>query len=462
MDETHRRSVLRAVTAAATAAIAGCGASDETPTATPTDSATPTDTPTPTDSPTPTVTPDGSLAIARETVAAMAAGEFERARERFGEQLAGAVPTERLRRLWAGMEAQHGAFETIADARTGTFDGTEAQLVTTACAQASADWALVVEDETVTGLRVAAEYSPPAYADQSAFTEREVSVGDGDRTLGGTLSLPADGDSVPGVVLVQGSGASDRNETIGPNEPFRDLAWGLASRGIAVLRYDKRTYAREVPTADRTLDAVTVTDAVSAVDRLGAVERVDPDRRVVVGHSVGATATPRILDRTDAAGGAMLAGNVTPIDELLLEQVRHNSSVVGELTDAEQAQIDQLASLLDRATAGELPDGRLVGGFPAVWWESMAGYDQVETARAIDDPLWIVQGDRDYQIPADTELPGWRSALSDRSATGFRLFEGLSHLFHPGTAPSLGEEYAFHDNVARPVVEGLADWVRTL
>ena len=64
------------------------------------------------------------------------------------------------------------------------------------------------------------------------------------RGLGATVTLPKGAGPFPAVVLVQGSGPHDRDETIGPHEPFRDLAWGLASRGIAVLRYDKR---RDLP-----------------------------------------------------------------------------------------------------------------------------------------------------------------------------------------------------------------------
>lgn len=87
----------------------------------------------------------------------------------------------------------------------------------------------------------AAAPSPPPYADRATFAEQEVVVGSGEWALPGTLSLPNGAGPFPAVVLVHGSGPADRDETVGPNKPFRDLAWGLASRGVAVLRYDKRT-----------------------------------------------------------------------------------------------------------------------------------------------------------------------------------------------------------------------------
>ena len=93
-----------------------------------------------------------------------------------------------------------------------------------------------------------AAYVTPAYVDVTSFTETEVTVGSGQWALPGTLTIPRGAGPFPGVVLVHGSGPNDRDETIGPNKPFRDLAQGLASKGIAVLRYEKRTkfYAEEV------------------------------------------------------------------------------------------------------------------------------------------------------------------------------------------------------------------------
>src|SRR5262249_48895994 len=100
-------------------------------------------------------------------------------------------------------------------------------------------------DGQVTGLFFAPakppSYKSPAYVKRETFEDKEVQIGEGQWALPGTLSKPLGDGPVPAIVLVHGSGPHDRDETIGPNRPFRDLAWGLASRGIAVLRYEKRT-----------------------------------------------------------------------------------------------------------------------------------------------------------------------------------------------------------------------------
>ena len=87
------------------------------------------------------------------------------------------------------------------------------------------------------GLKIepaAAVWAPPAYADPDRFAEREVRVGSGPLAVPGTLSVPRGDGPWPGVVLLSGGGPFDRDQTSGPNKPLKDLAWGLASRGVAV------------------------------------------------------------------------------------------------------------------------------------------------------------------------------------------------------------------------------------
>ncbi|MBO2517903.1 MAG: hypothetical protein CW338_11660 [Clostridiales bacterium] len=115
--------------------------------------------------------------------------------------------------------------------------------------------------------------------------------------LPGTLTLPAGEGPFPAVILVHGSGPSDRDESIGALKPFRDLAQGLAERGIAVYRYDKRTWVYPVQcAADHgvTLMDETADDAAAAVRLLAEQEAVDPERVFVLGHSLGATAVPAV------------------------------------------------------------------------------------------------------------------------------------------------------------------------
>jgi hypothetical protein len=87
------------------------------------------------------------------------------------------------------------------------------------------------------------DWQPPSYADTSAFVEHDLTLGSDALAVPGTLTVPVGDGPWPAVVVLPGSGPTDRDSTIGPNKPLKDLAWGLASRGVAVLRFDKVTYA---------------------------------------------------------------------------------------------------------------------------------------------------------------------------------------------------------------------------
>ncbi|HEX8007040.1 MAG TPA: DUF3887 domain-containing protein, partial [Trebonia sp.] len=103
------------------------------------------------------------------------------------------------------------------------------------------------------GLRIASAvggWEPPSYAAPKRFTEEDVTVGDGPLAVPGTLTVPRGRGTRPGVVLLGGGGPFDRDETSGPNNPLKDLAWGLATRGVAVLRFDKVTHVHSAVTKE--------------------------------------------------------------------------------------------------------------------------------------------------------------------------------------------------------------------
>jgi len=495
MTALHRRRFLRGAAGLALAgALAGCNESTNdtatpgstptvtptlapTPTATATPTASPTATPTATDAPTETASPTPSDATtARAFVQDLADGAYESAHGRLAPTAANQLTVDTLERLWLGLTAQHGDFEEIVGVEQTSVNGQPAVVVTVRCPEADQPVRCTVDGAgAIAGLLFPAQYSSPGYADESAFAERSVTVtgsgsdsdSDSDCSLPGTLSVPAsasgggssDGGTVPGVVLVHGSGPNDRDSTIGPNKPLKDLAWGLASRGIAVLRYDKRTAACDVPLANWDIDTIVVEDAVRAVELLGDQPEIDPARRYVVGHSLGATCTPRIAERADLAGGAMLAATARPITDVVREQVRYVLSVAGGLSDAERQQIDAVDDALTRVENDEFAADQRVQGLPGSWWSSLLDYDQVATARRVETPLFVGQGGRDYQVTVEGDFQVWESELANRVDTETTVYPALSHLFQSGSEPSLGSEYNFHDNVAESVVTDLVDWI---
>ena len=115
--------------------------------------------------------------------------------------------------------------------------------------------------------------------------------------LSGLLTLPDQGEKLPAVVFVHGSGSSNMDEKVMKLTPFRDLAEGLAAHGIASIRYDKRSFAhglKMVREKNITVREETIEDAILAANLLRRDPRIDPDKIFIIGHSMGGMLAPRI------------------------------------------------------------------------------------------------------------------------------------------------------------------------
>ncbi|WP_267642454.1 alpha/beta hydrolase [Haloarchaeobius amylolyticus] len=467
-DALPRRRLLGSLATVGTAALAGCSSGEqetETTTGPATDTTTQTATPTATD--TTTQQPTGEPLSEAEFVARaqaltldLANGAYDDLTDEFVGQAAEQVSADLLQQAWNSQTSDKGSFTGIASAEYTEQNGTH--VVTVRASFQSGvllvNWGF---DDTggVVGLRLnqpQAAWSAPDYVDQSSFTESTLSLASPACDLGATLTMPARSGDVPGVVLVHGSGPNDRDETIGPNKVFKDLAWGLASRGVAVMRYDKRTFACDVSATDQvTIDDVTVDDAVTAIDRLADEDRVSSV--TVVGHSLGGLATPRIASRADVSGAAMLAAPITPLWELIPEQIRYLAELDGTVSEAEQQQLDFAESASNRIGGGSFVDSETLLGFSGTFWRSLKTYDHVATANELSVPLLLAQGGRDYQVPPE-ELDGWAVALKQETVS-FKSFADLNHLLMPGTGPSDPSEYLVQNHVGQTLVDELAEFV---
>ena len=403
------------------------------------------------------------------------AGDFEAAGADFSTEMLQALPPDTLRATWEGLVEQVGAFQAIAGAPQVTqAEGMAIVVVTMQFETALLDMQVAVSaDGQITGLYFRPSQAMertqeipadlPDYVDLQAFEEREVVLNAGtDWELPGTLALPVKRGRFPAVVLVHGSGANDRDETIGPNKPFRDLAWGLASQGIAVLRYDKRTRVHASQMAglrDMTVEDEVIHDAVAAVELLRNTDEVDPDRVFVVGHSLGGYLAPRIAaEAGHVAGVVILAGHVRPLQDLIVAQTEYLLGLDGELSDEDRAQLEQIEQIkgaidhLDAAAPG------MYFGAPPAYWVDLRKYDPVKAARALDKPLLILQGERDYQVTMD-DFMRWQEGLMGQDDVTFIRYASLNHLLMSGEGPGSPAEYEQPGYVDADVIADIAGWI---
>ncbi|HEX7581092.1 MAG TPA: alpha/beta fold hydrolase [Thermoanaerobaculia bacterium] len=307
--------------------------------------------------------------------------------------------------------------------------------------------------------------SPPAGpAAPLSFTERDLKFPSGSLSFPATLCLPAGAKGkVPVVVLVHGSGAHDRDETIGPNKPFRDLARGLAAEGIATLRYEKRTHAflAQINPSTLTLDDETIDDAVAALAFARTLPEADPGKVFILGHSQGATFSPVIAERGKARGAILMAAMERPVDQTIQEQIAFQGKRAGKPDEEIAKQVDGLKKTFARVRSGEAPDQEMVFLANALYWRSFLSHDTLAELRRLQAPVLLLQGGKDVQVlKVDYDLA--RQALAGKAPemAEAHWFPDLNHLFFPVEGDPTGAEYGREANIPAEVIRTIGAWVR--
>ncbi len=410
---------------------------------------------------------------AETTLDQLVAGEYAPVIARFNEKMRAAATEDFLRQTMAALASQLGALKARTGTRTEERNGIRLVIIGCEFERARVDAQIVFDvQDRIAGLAFrpqaapAAAYSAPPYVNAAAFKEEDVVVDAGGWPLPGTLSLPSSAGPFPAIVLVHGSGQHDRDETIGPNKPFRDLAWGLASRGIAMLRYEKRTRQHQQRIAQLengfTVKEEAIDDAVAAVALLRSRTGIRADRIYVLGHSLGAMLAPRIAAADPAVAGLVLmAGPVRSLEQSIVDQIRYLANVDGTVSPDEQAQIDMADALF--ATVRDLKPGdppiqTMFMSAPASYWLDLKGYSAPEASRTLTQPMLVLQGERDYQVTMD-DFAVWKKVLGD--GREYKSYPGLNHLFMPGTGESTGAEYMQASHVDAAVINDIVTWIRT-
>jgi dienelactone hydrolase len=406
---------------------------------------------------------------AQQVLDAFLSGDTAWVHARFDETMAAAVSAEQLAQGLVGMKAGVGELqsrgEPVGDVRE---DGA---LVTIPLRFERAELVAIVafdQAHRVTGFALRPPKAPvaevPPVPDDARFEETELRIGDEATGLPATLAMPRGKGPFPALVLVHGSGPQDRHTTIGPNRPFLDIARGLAERGIAVLRYEKRTKAQPATfMAEPTIDRETTDDAVLATQTLRRQPGVNAKQVFVLGHSLGGMMAPRIAQRDPKiAGLVLLAAPSRPLLDILLEQNKRLAVLDdGKVSDGESAALMRLGDSVKAVRDGrEMTAAQSPLGLPPAYWRTVEAVDAVADAAKIAQPMLILQGARDIQV-VDADWQNWRQAFHDDPRVTFKLYDALNHLAIPGEGDGNLEEYGRPGHVAPELIADIAGWIES-
>lgn len=250
------------------------------------------------------------------------------------------------------------------------------------------------------------------------YEEVAFSVGRKPYVLDGVFTAPKTSGKMPVVLLLSGGDSLDMDGTVGQagNTPMRDIAYGLANKGIASLRYHKRAYQYPsvIPSNAGTYD-LFLQDALYAIDQIYNDRRIDRKKIYVLGHDKAADYLPAVLQKKEKrlAGAVMLAGRPVAVTEQYYSQKEKN-----------------------------------------IRFDAKYLMDKNSTL-----PLLVLQGRGDFETSMK-DYKQWPVVLKGRAHIEYRSFEKLNHYFINSSKKMDSSDYDLEGKVSASVINHIAAWCK--
>lgn len=397
-------------------------------------------------------------------------GFYEEAHNRFNYDLKRQISHDYLMQIWEELIEAHDSFESYSepiieqkDSMWGSSSVLKFLLVLT-----------FDEHENIAGIffrNPNPPYTPPAYVNTVNFTETKHHIAASGFRNEGMLSMPNSTVKVPLIIIIGGSGPTDMDGTTGQNKPYKDLAWSIASKGVAVYRYNKRLAnienIKKIQHLEKLgIDEEYVDDLVSVVNHFKKHPKIDSKNVIVMGHSLGGYILPYAAKQLNKSVKAYisLAGNYTPLHQVLPKQFVYLKNLV---TDS--ISIAEYNKLLNKTLYTEQnlykPNFDSTNLLPGITIAYLQDADKKRPQNNIkyikNKPFLMLQGGRDYQVPT-SEAALWKHDLEGSCCTSFHTFDAVNHLFIEGTGIPSPAEYAIAGNVPEYVPSYIVNWIKQL
>ena len=319
---------------------------------------------------------------------------------------------------------------------------------------------------------------PFSYRTEEVFVDSAPGV-----KLAGTLTLPQGKGPFPAVVMITGSGAQDRDETILGHKPFAVIADRLTRDGIAVLRMDDRGFAKSTGNFATATDDDFAVDTAADVAFLRTRPDIDPKRVGLIGHSEGGLVAPKVAAKDPKiAFVVLMAGPGVPLAEVLRAQRAKLMPAMGaspELIRKSQALVDRVVLAMKDAKdeadarARALQAAKAEGGdlipeaqrqaaavqLSSGWMRNLLDYDPAPTLAKVKCPILALNGSKDGQVIPDQNLPAIRAATRGNPDVTITELPGLNHLFQTANTGAVGEYADIEQTVAPIALDAMSVWI---
>jgi alpha-beta hydrolase superfamily lysophospholipase len=386
----------------------------------------------------------------------------------FDDNMKANLSKNQLKELWEQLERTSGTFVSLEDIVVEDLGELTRQTGVIKLEESALKFMVSESQEgRISGLFLSVlGYAIPSYGKELKTGKKFIIFKTHGMELNGELLVPVMCNNCPVVIMVHGSGPNDKDETIGPNKVFKDIALGLASKGIASFRYDKRfNVYPELLTEQFDLYDETINDAISAYYAVKGDTSVHFGKYVMLGHSLGAYAMPLIADSLSELNGAILmSANARKLEDLVEYQMHYLTNWDGEINDEEKKIVEENVLKAERIRSNNFSDTtsakELLVYWPGKFWKGIATYDPVATlSQNKETPFLIMQGEKDYQITM-LDFKIWMKAVGEQANVRMISLPGLTHLFTPTESEKPGpSDYFLPNNVSPTAIYEIADWV---
>jgi pimeloyl-ACP methyl ester carboxylesterase len=316
----------------------------------------------------------------------------------------------------------------------------------------------------------------PYREEEVAYENKGASV-----KLAGTLTIPQGSGPFPAVLLITGSGAQDRDESLMGHRPFLVLADHLTRKGIAVLRVDDRGMGRSGGNPVTATTADFATDVEAGIAFLKTKPEIDAKRIGLVGHSEGGMIAPMVAARNPGVAFiVMMAGPGVRGDEIIVAQTAALARASGAAEEIARSNAEEERAVLAIVTAepdksvadrklrerlaGKVPEGELGASIKMLtspWYRYFLTYDPAQALAKVKCPVLAINGEKDLQISAHQNLPAIRKALAMGGNKDVETIElpGLNHLLQTAKTGLVSEYGEIEETISPAALDVMSGWI---
>ncbi len=281
----------------------------------------------------------------------------------------------------------------------------------------------------------------PYRVEEVKFDHKEANV-----TLAGTLTFPEgykEGQKVPVVLMVTGSGPQNRDEELMEHKPFLVLADRLARHGIASLRYDDRGTGLSTGDFSSATTAALATDALAGIKYLRGLKKFSCVG--ILGHSEGGSIAYMLGAGGNADFIVSLAGPACKVDTLMMLQLNKLSRLQGAKEDVAHNVAETRQLLLSQ-------DG-------GPWMKAFLNMDFSQFLKSVKCPVMALGGSNDLNVPAEFNMKVLKSKLPSNSKDFIKIYPGLNHLFQHSSTGNPLDYVNIEETMSEEVMNDVCIWI---